>query len=150
MKLDKIATFYCAGFGIGFFPKAPGTLASLAILPLVWFIKPQISVFSFIACLLIYFIISYLFLKKILINKKDMDPKFVVCDEYLGQSVALMCCNQELLDFLIAFVLFRIFDIKKPFPVSYFDNQKNIYGVLMDDVAAGILVNIFFLIYYAI
>ncbi len=150
MNFNKIATFYCAGFGIGFFPKAPGTLASLTILPLVWYIKPQISVFSFIACLVIYFIISYLLLKVILIKKKDMDPKFVVCDEYLGQAVALIFCDQKLLDFLIAFVLFRIFDIKKPFPVSYFDNQKNISGVLMDDVAAGILVNFFFIIYYAI
>lgn len=149
MKIKKLAFFFCTGFGIGYFSKAPGTLASLMILPFIWVIKPQISTLFLVISLIIYFIISYLFLKVILTDKTNMDPKYIVCDEYLGQSIALIFCNQEYLDFFIAFICFRILDIKKPFPISYFDEKKNISGVLMDDVIAGLTVSIIFLVYYA-
>ncbi len=78
-----------------------------------------------------------------------MDPKYVVCDEYIGQSIALLFCDEKILDYIIAFLLFRILDILKPFPISYFDNSKTISGVLIDDVIAGIFVALIFLLYYA-
>ena len=84
-----------------------------------------------------------------MVNEVDKDPKYIVCDEYLGQSIAIFCCNQILLDYLIAFILFRLFDIIKPFPINYFDKMKNVTGLLMDDVVAGLIVAIIFFFYYA-
>ena len=79
-----------------------------------------------------------------------MDPKYVVCDEYIGQSLALLFCEEEIIDYLIAFILFRILDISKPFPISYLDKSKTVNSVLMDDLVAGLIVGIIFYIYYAI
>ena len=90
------------------------------------------------------------FLRITLLNKRDKDPKYVVCDEYIGQSISLIFCNEKIIDYFLAFFLFRILDISKPFPISYFDNQKSISSVLIDDVIAGLIVAIIFFVYYEI
>ncbi len=77
-----------------------------------------------------------------------MDPNFIVCDEFIGQSLAVLFCNQKIIDYLLAFLIFRFLDIFKPFPVSYFDNMKNEYGVLLDDIVAGLMTALIFYIYY--
>ncbi len=148
--IKKISIFFCSGFGVGRFPIIPGTLASLAILPVIWFIKQNYSTQILICGIVIYYLLSYFFLKKILKDSKNKDPSYVVCDEYIGQSIALIFCEQKLIDYIISFLLFRILDIKKPFPINYFDNQKSISGVLLDDVIAGLIVAILFVIYYGI
>ncbi len=150
MNIKKFALFFCSGFGVGFFPYIPGTIASLAILPVIWIIKSEISQVFFLILILSYFYISFIFLRIILVDKKNMDPNYVVCDEYLGQSIAVYFCNETILDYLIAFILFRILDIIKPFPIKYFDNMKNVTGVLADDIIAGLIVAIIFYFYYAI
>ena len=79
------------------------------------------------------------------------DPKEVVVDEFIGQSIPICLyevahegakeTNEVLTFYFIMFILFRIFDITKPYPVSYYDkNFKNSFGVLMDDVCAGLYV----------
>ena len=77
-----------------------------------------------------------------------MDPKYVVCDEHIGQAIAIIFCNQKVLEYFIAFLLFRILDIFKPYPISYFDKLKNVSGVILDDVLAGLIVSLVFLIYH--
>lgn len=79
---------------------------------------------------------------------KNKDPKFVVIDEYIGQAVALIFCKQDILDYLIAFVGFRFLDIIKPFPINYIDKIKNAYGVVFDDLFAGIFISLLFFLYY--
>ena len=64
---------------------------------------------------------------------KNKDPKFIVIDEFIGQSTALIFCNQLIFDYILAFIGFRVLDIFKPFPISYFDKIKNSFGVLLDD-----------------
>ena len=82
---------------------------------------------------------------------KNKDPKEVVIDEYIGQSIPICLyeiahdgskeSDQVLISYFIMFILFRIFDIIKPYPVSYYDkNFKNSFGVIMDDVCAGLYV----------
>ena len=77
------------------------------------------------------------------------DPKQIVIDEVLGQALPLILIvylsSNNLIDspieiyYLISFILFRFFDIVKPFPVSYFDkNHKNFFGIIMDDIMAGL------------
>ena len=148
--IKNFPLFFCTGFGVGFFPLFPGTIASLIILPVIWFIKTNFSLEILIFGILLYYLISLFFLKIALLNFKDKDPKYIVCDEYVGQTIALIFCNEKIVDYLFAFFLFRILDIRKPFPISYFDNQKSISSVLIDDVIAGLIVAIMFFIYYEI
>ena len=67
------------------------------------------------------------------------DKSEIIIDEVLGQILVLMFIELEFLQFFCAFLLFRFFDIVKPFPVSYFDKQhKNFFGIIMDDIMAGL------------
>ena len=146
----KISTFFCTGFGVGFFPYFPGTIASFIILPICWSIKSNFNIEIFILLIFFYTLISLYFLKFLLLDKNNMDPKYVVCDEYIGQAIALIFCDQRILDYFIAFLIFRLLDIFKPFPISYFDNIKNRFGVVLDDVVAGLIVTVLFIIYYGL
>ena len=84
-------------------------------------------------------------------DKANKDPKEVVIDEFIGQSIPIYLYeishgtdktfNESIYIYFVIFILFRLFDIKKPFPVSYFDkNFKNSFGVVMDDIIAGLYV----------
>ena len=148
--IKKFPLFFCTGFGIGYFPFFPGTLASFVILPVVWFVKLNFSLEILIFGIILYYALSMYLLKITLLNKKDKDPKYVVCDEYIGQSISLIFCNEKIIDYFLAFVFFRVLDIRKPFPISYFDNKKSISSVFIDDIIAGLIVATFFFIYYEI
>ena len=151
--LNKINFFFVTLFGIGKIKKIPGSFASLATTLFLFFlfhilnISPNIVLISVI---IIFFISLYavnIFIKDL----ENKDPKEVVIDEFIGQSIPL-CLYEvahnvpketaEILKFyFIMFILFRIFDITKPFPVSYYEkNFKNSLGVIMDDVCAGLYV----------
>jgi phosphatidylglycerophosphatase A len=86
------------------------------------------------------FFYTLFFLEKIL--KKSFtssDPKEIVIDEFIGQSIPLIICGNNIFLIILSFLLFRLFDITKPWPASYFDLKiKNSIGVIMDDVIAGI------------
>ena len=151
--LNKINFLFVTLFGIGKIKKVPGSFASLATTLFLFFlfhilnIFPNIILFSVI---IIFFISLYavdIFIKD-LTNK---DPKEVVIDEFIGQSIPICLyevvhnipkeTDQILKFYFIMFILFRIFDITKPYPVSYYDkNFKNSFGVIMDDVCAGLYV----------
>ena len=148
--IKKFSLFFCTGFGIGFFPFFPGTIASLAILPVVWSVKLNFTLEIFILGMILYFAVSMFLLKIVLLNKRDKDPKYIVCDEYIGQSISLIFCNEKILDYFLAFFLFRVLDIRKPFPISHFDNKKNVSNVFIDDIIAGFIVATIFFIYYEI
>ena len=148
--IKKFSLFFCTGFGIGFFPFFPGTIASLAILPVVWSVKLNFTLEIFILGMILYFAVSMFLLKIVLLNKRDKDPKYIVCDEYIGQSISLIFCNEKILDYFLAFFLFRVLDIRKPFPISHFDNKKSVSNVFIDDIIAGLIVATIFFIYYEI
>ena len=148
--IKKFPLFFCAGFGIGFFPLFPGTIASFSILPVIWVVKLNFSLEILILGITVYCALSMFLLRITLLNKSDKDPKYIVCDEYIGQSISLIFCNEKIIDYFVAFFLFRVLDIKKPFPISYFDNKKSISSVFIDDIIAGLIVATFFFIYYEI
>jgi phosphatidylglycerophosphatase A len=161
--LNKINFLFVTLFGIGKIKKVPGSFASLATTLFLFFlfhilnIFPNIILFSVI---IIFFISLYavdIFIKD-LTNK---DPKEVVIDEFIGQSIPICLyeiahegpkeINQALTFYFIMFILFRIFDIVKPYPVSYYDkNFKNSFGVIMDDVCAGLYVVAVLVLYMVI
>ena len=151
--INRINFLFVTLFGIGKIKKIPGSIASLATTLFLFFlfhilnISPNIIL---IALIIVFFISLYavnIFIKDL----ENKDPKEVVIDEFIGQSIPL-CLYEvahnvpketgEILKFyFIMFILFRIFDITKPFPVSYYEkNFKNSLGVIMDDVCAGLYV----------
>ena len=151
--INKINFLFVTLFGIGKIRKIPGSLASLATLIFLLFlfhilkVAPNIVLFSI-------FIIFFISLYAINIFIKDLtnkDPKEVVIDEFIGQSIPICLyevthnmpkeTEQILKFYFIMFVLFRIFDITKPFPINYYEKKfKNSFGVIMDDVCAGLYV----------
>ena len=140
-------------FGLGKLPKIPGTFGSLAtiIILYVLFHKLNLSSNFILICLMIIFIFSFLAIATYIKDSENKDPKEVIIDEFIGQSIPIYLyeishgteksADEAIIFYCICFVLFRFFDIVKPFPVSYFDkNFKNSFGVIMDDVCAGFYV----------
>ena len=140
-------------FGIGKISKIPGSIASLITTFFLFFlfyilrISPDIVL---IAIIIIFFISLYL-VNIFIEDLDDKDPKEIVIDEFIGQSIPICLyeiahediknVNEVLLFYFVMFILFRIFDITKPYPISYYDkNFKNSFGVIMDDVCAGLYV----------
>ena len=140
-------------FGIGKIKKIPGSVASLATTLFLFFLFHALN-FSPEIILISVIVIFFISLYSVNIFIKDLDnkdPKEVVIDEFIGQSIPICLyeishqgtkeVGQILTSYFIMFILFRIFDIVKPYPVSYYDkNFKNSFGVIMDDVCAGLYV----------
>ena len=158
--INKINFLFVTLFGIGKIKKIPGSLASLVTTLFLFFlfhilnISPNIVLISVI---IIFFISLYevnIFIKDL----ENKDPKEVVIDEFIGQSIPICLyeiahegpkeANEVLTFYFIMFILFRIFDISKPYPVSYYDKKfKNSFGVIMDDVCAGLYVVLVLVLY---
>ena len=151
--MNKINFLFVTLFGIGKLKKIPGTYASLVTTIFLFFLFHifNISVnIVLISVILIFFISLYsvnIFIKDL----DNKDPKEIVIDEFIGQSIPICLyeiahvgtkeTSQVLTFYFIMFILFRIFDIVKPYPVSYYDKSfKNSFGVIMDDVVAGLYV----------
>ena len=151
--MNKVIFLFVTLFGIGKLKKIPGSYASLVTTIFLFFLFHIFNLspnFILIGILIIFFLSIYavnIFIK----NLDNKDPKEVVIDEFIGQSIPICMyeiahegtkeINQVLTFYFIMFILFRIFDIVKPYPVSYYDkNFKNSFGVIMDDVCAGLYV----------
>ena len=151
--MHNINFLFVTLFGIGKLKKIPGSYASLAT-TIFLFILFHILNFSPNIVLIGVIIVFLISLYAVNIFIKDMDnkdPKEVVIDEFIGQSIPICLyeiahegtkeTSQVLTFYFIMFILFRIFDIAKPYPVSYYDkNFKNSFGVVMDDFVAGLYV----------
>ena len=160
---NKINFYFVTLFGIGKLKKIPGSYASLAT-TIFLFILFHILNFSPNIVLIGVIIVFLISLYAVNIFIKDMDnkdPKEVVIDEFIGQSIPICLyeiahegtkeTNEVLTFYFIMFILFRIFDIVKPYPVSYYDkNFKNSFGVIMDDVCAGLYVVAVLVLYVVI
>ena len=151
--LNKINFLFVTLFGIGKIKKIPGSFASLVTTIFLFFLFHilNISLNIVLICVIIIFFISLYAVNIFIKDLDNKDPKEVVIDEFIGQSIPICLyeiahegtkeTDQVLIYYFIMFILFRIFDITKPFPVSYYDkNFKNSFGVIMDDVCAGLYV----------
>ena len=140
-------------FGLGKIPKIPGTFGSLATVIMLYFLFHILEISSdiILIALITIFIYSFSAVATHIKDKENKDPKEVVIDEFIGQSIPIYLYeishgtekspDEALIFYGICFILFRFFDIAKPFPVSFFDkNFKNSFGVIMDDVCAGFYV----------
>ena len=141
MNTKRISFLFSSSFGIGNSKLFPGTFASLLTLPIVWLIRDFFSLNSFLIILLFYSITSYILIRVCIKNLSTKDPKYVVSDEHIGQSVSLIFCDQQIFEYIVSFIFFRFFDIVKPFPINLVDKHlKNALGVILDDVLAGVFV----------
>ena len=151
--INKLNFLFVTLFGIGKIGTIPGSIASLftVILLFILFQILKISADIVLIALIIIFFLSLYSVNIFIKNLDDKDPKEIVIDEFIGQSIPICLyeiahagtkTTSEILTFyFIMFILFRIFDITKPYPVGYYDkNFKNSFGVIMDDVCAGLYV----------
>lgn len=127
------------GLGSGYVPLAPGTAGSLVGL-LIYFILPM----EHTLWLGITIVITVVGIPVAAEIEKEYghDPGLVVIDEICGQWITLLFLPRSFPIFVLAFVLFRIFDIWKPYPVSRSQKLKGGLGIMLDDVLAGIMGNI--------
>ena len=151
--MNKLNFLFITLFGIGKLKKIPGSYASLAttIFLFVLFHILNISPNVVLIGVIIIFFISLYAINIFIKDLDNKDPKEIVIDEFIGQSIPLYLYeishgtqkspDEAIIFYGICFVLFRFFDIVKPFPVNFFDkNFKNSFGVIMDDVCAGLYV----------
>lgn len=139
LSLKNPVHFLALGFGSGLAPKAPGTFGTLAALPLVWLlIQPGLWFYlclTLIACLAGAWICGH--------AARDMgvhDHAAIVWDEVAGMLLTMFAVPLSWSTLLVGFVLFRLLDILKPWPISYLD--KHVHGgvgIMADDILAGIL-----------
>ena len=139
--------------GLGKIKFIPGTIGSLATVIILYVIFHILNVSSnfVLLGLVIIFIYSFPAVSSYIKDNENKDPGEIIIDELIGQSIPIFAyevshgteksSDEALIFYCICFVLFRFFDIVKPFPVSFFDKSfKNSFGVIMDDVCAGLYV----------
>ena len=151
--IKKFNSLFVTMFGLGKVKIIPGTFGSLATIIILYILFHILNISSnlILLFLVIIFIYSFSAVASHIEYNEDKDPKEIIIDEFIGQSIPIYLYeishgtekspNEALIFYAICFLLFRFFDIKKPFPVNFFDkNFKNSFGVIMDDVCAGLYV----------
>jgi len=138
----KTILFLSSGCLLGNMPFAPGTFGTLPGLPICWLLsRIDLSITVFLIVLTIPLAIWISGKAERLIGKKD--PGAIVIDEIVGMIVTLVGLPFNAITVGLGFVLFRLLDITKPFPISFLEHRfKGGTGIVLDDVAAGIIANI--------
>ncbi|NQY27180.1 MAG: phosphatidylglycerophosphatase A [Piscirickettsiaceae bacterium] len=136
--LKKPICFLGLGFGSGLAPKAPGTFGTLAALPIYWLMQ-DLSLGIYLAITFIAFIVGIWICQQSADWLGTDDPSAVVWDEIVGYMVTMIAAPAGWQWMLAGFVLFRFFDILKPWPISWLDkNLHGGWGIMVDDVVAGL------------
>ena len=161
--IKSLNYLFVSCFGLGSFRFAPGTITSLITAIFLFSLFHIVNLSSSIILLILFlvFIYSFYAVSEYIKHNKDKDPKEIVVDEFIGQSIPIYLYEvahgtskgpqESILFYLYIFILFRYFDIKKPFPVSFFDKKfKNSFGVIIDDVVAGLYVVLTLIIFMVI
>ena len=135
---SSFAQFLASGFGIGCSPFAPGTAGTLLALPL-WLSLAYLPPLYYILSLLLLTIIGIWCCGKAAQELKVHDHGGIVWDEFIGLFITLFLLPPSFTIVFIGFIIFRIFDILKPWPIYYIDKQvSGGFGIMLDDILAGI------------
>ena len=161
--IKNINYLFVTFFGLGTIRYAPGTITSLITTVLLYSFFHVINLSNNIIFifLIIIFLYSFYAVSDYIKEKENKDPKEVVIDEVIGQSIPIYLYEishgstknpqEAILFYLYIFILFRFFDIKKPFPVNIFDKKfKNTFGLIFDDIVAGFYVVLTLIIFMII
>lgn len=141
VKFRDPTTLIATWFGCGLMRPAPGSWGSIGALPFgIIFLVTGGPAMLAIASILLFLL--GIWATKAVLKKSgaDHDPQIVVVDEVVGQWIALIPAALSPLHILLAFCFFRAFDVLKPWPICWLDRKvPGAYGVMLDDVAAGVL-----------
>ncbi len=126
------------GFGLGLAPKAPGTFGTLLGIAIVYFTAPTGPVkFAIITAVLFFVGIGVCQVTASALERRD--PRAIVWDEAVGYCVAMLFVPVSAVTLILGFLLFRFFDIWKPWPISAVDRHVHGgFGIMLDDAIAGI------------
>jgi phosphatidylglycerophosphatase A len=128
------------GFGVGLVPVAPGTVGSIVALPVWWWLLADLDLAVVCAVLAVLIGFGSWIIDRACRKTGVGDAGAIVLDEFVGVWIALIAAPKTLLGVAAGFALFRLFDIAKPWPVSWADREvRGGFGVMLDDVVAGVL-----------
>jgi phosphatidylglycerophosphatase A len=136
--MDRFYMAIATGLGLGYLPKVPGTWGTLLAFPIHYLIVklPLAGYAAAIAAISVIAIIAAGAAEKIM---DKPDPGIVVIDEVAGMLIAMIAIPAHPIAWFLAFVIFRLFDILKPFPVNFFDQRfHGGLGIVLDDLMAGL------------
>lgn len=138
-KKHPINLLVASVLGVGFLPASGtwGALVALLISPFLMYFPLALSV-----CAVLSFFLGIWAIPALIKNQPDKDPGYVVIDEFMGQLVVFAFLPHSFANavtYILGFLFFRLFDILKPWPVSFFDQKMhNAWGIMLDDLMAGI------------
>ena len=122
---------------MGYISPLPGTLTSFLTVIIIWTIQTHLSLEVTMLFILFATLIGYISVEKN--PDKISDPKEIVIDEFIGQSLVLVFLPLTYQNYILGFIFFRFFDIYKPFPINYIEKKyQNAFGVIFDDVIAAV------------
>lgn len=138
--MNRLAIFLATTFGTGFFPIAPGTVGSIFII-IIYYFLPPLNWITQTVLILVLFVIGVWASTKTE-ETYGHDASQINIDEVVGTLIAVWLIDKTWLTLLIGLVAFRVFDIAKPYPINKIQNLKAGWGVMMDDVLAGVFANL--------
>ena len=135
-----LSVIFLSWFYTGKSPKAPGTVGSLATLPLIYLLHYlHINIYSLLTLIIVLYIAAVVVTQKVQQDFHLHDPQWIVIDEVIGMLITwAFVMSVEIPQLFLVFGLFRIFDIVKIWPASYFDRHPHGMGTITDDVVSGI------------
>ncbi len=133
----RAATWVATGFGVGRAPIAPGTFGTLLGIPL-YLILRMLSAPIYALCVVVLFLLGVWICQIAEARLGSRDPGAIVWDEIVGFLIAMFLAPAGWRWIVIGFVLFRVFDVWKPFPIREMDRLEGGFGVMADDAAAGV------------
>ncbi len=141
LRLNYFILFVATGFGAGFSPVVPGTMGTLLAIPIYYFGS------SISSPLYALTLVAFFFFSSWVSNQAERywgtkDDRRIVIDEIMGFLVTMLWVPKSISSMIAGFILFRFFDILKPFPIRHLERVESGFGVVLDDVLAGIYSNI--------
>lgn len=128
------------GLGSGLSPKAPGTVGTIAALPIYWWLLADLSTLWLSVVIIVGFLIGVAVAHKTSADLGVHDHGGIVIDEWIGMWITMLMVPKELLWLGLGFVFFRFFDILKPWPIKWLDHHVHGgFGIMIDDVLAGVM-----------
>jgi phosphatidylglycerophosphatase A len=138
-RLSTLSGLIATWFGSGLAPMAPGTWGSLAALPFAWVLSACGGTSLLAAATVLIFFVGWWASSRVTAATGASDPGYIVVDEVAGQWLTLLAAPPEPLSYLAGFLLFRLFDITKPWPIRWADrNIPGGLGIMVDDILAGV------------
>lgn len=143
--MSKLIYLFATGFGVGYLPKIPGTIGSILGV-ILFMLLTSVSFQVKVVVLLFMFFLGAMAAAKIENYSGKKDNQIIVIDEIVGVWVTLLFAPEGVEWVLASLILFRIMDITKPYPIRKLESLNKGYGVMLDDILAGVFAGIILVI----